>query len=67
MSAVARRAEVGIAILARNFPTRADLITATFAANMTAHVDAIETALGDADPLARVLPVRRDRLRDAGR
>jgi AcrR family transcriptional regulator len=50
MSAVARRAELGIATLSRNFPTREDLITATFAAQMRAQVDVIDTALGDPDP-----------------
>jgi AcrR family transcriptional regulator len=50
MSEVARRADVGIATLCRNFATREDLITATFAAKMTAYADAIDTALADPDP-----------------
>jgi AcrR family transcriptional regulator len=50
MSEVARRAGVGIATLSRNFATREDLITATFAAKMTAYADAIDTALTDPDP-----------------
>jgi AcrR family transcriptional regulator len=50
MSEVARRAGVGIATLSRNFATREELITATFAATMTAYADAIDTALADPDP-----------------
>jgi AcrR family transcriptional regulator len=50
MSEVARRAGVGIATLSRNFATREDLITATFAARMTAYADAIDDALADPDP-----------------
>jgi AcrR family transcriptional regulator len=47
---VARRADVGIATLLRRFPTREDLITATFADKMTAYAKAIEVALTDPDP-----------------
>lgn len=50
MNEVARRAGVGIATLFRRFPTRDDLITATFAGKMTAYADAIEDALADPDP-----------------
>lgn len=50
MAEVARCAEVGIATLFRRFPTREDLITATFADKMTAYADAIDTALADRDP-----------------
>jgi AcrR family transcriptional regulator len=50
MSAIARRAGVGIATLFRRFPTRDDLITATFAAPMSDYVCAIEAAAADPDP-----------------
>ena len=50
MAEIARRAGVGIATLYRRFPTREDLITATFAAKMKAYVEAIEQALQDPDP-----------------
>lgn len=50
MSEVARRADVGIATLARNFADREELIAATFGATMTAYADAADTALADPDP-----------------
>jgi AcrR family transcriptional regulator len=50
MSEVARRAGVGIATLARNFPTRDALIAETFGPSMTAYADAVEVALQDPDP-----------------
>jgi AcrR family transcriptional regulator len=50
MTEVARRAGVGVATLFRRFPTRDDLITATFAAKMAAYADAIDEALADPDP-----------------
>jgi AcrR family transcriptional regulator len=50
MAEVARRAGVGIATLFRRFPTREDLITATFAGKMAAYSAAIDTALRDPDP-----------------
>jgi len=50
MAEIARRAGVGIATLYRRFPTRDDLITATFAMKMKAYVDAIDQALQDPDP-----------------
>lgn len=50
MNEVARRAGVGVATLFRRFPTREDLITATFADKMAAYADAIDDALTDADP-----------------
>ncbi|WP_154794439.1 TetR/AcrR family transcriptional regulator [Occultella kanbiaonis] len=50
MAEVARRAEVGIATLYRRFPTREDLIAATFAGKMATYADAVEQALADPDP-----------------
>jgi AcrR family transcriptional regulator len=50
MSEVARRAGVGIATLIRNFPSRGDLIAATFGAAMTAYADAAAAAVADPDP-----------------
>jgi AcrR family transcriptional regulator len=50
MTEVARRAGVGVATLFRRFPTRDDLIVATFADKMTAYADAIDGALEDPDP-----------------
>jgi Bacterial regulatory proteins, tetR family. len=50
MNEIARRAGVGIATLYRRFPTREDLITATFALKMKAYADAIDEALRDPDP-----------------
>jgi AcrR family transcriptional regulator len=50
LAEVARRADVGVATLFRRFPTRDDLITATFAEKMRAYSDAIDDALRDPDP-----------------
>jgi AcrR family transcriptional regulator len=50
MNEIARRAGVGVATLFRRFPTRADLIAATFADKMTAYAEAIDAALADPDP-----------------
>jgi AcrR family transcriptional regulator len=50
MNEIARRAGVGIATLYRRFPTREDLITATFSVKMKAYADAIDQALQDPDP-----------------
>ncbi len=50
MNEVARRAGVGVATLFRRFPTREDLITATFADKMAAYSEAIDDALADPDP-----------------
>lgn len=47
---IAKRAGTGNATLYRRFPTRADLVAAVFAERMAAHVEAVETALGDGDP-----------------
>lgn len=50
MNEIARRAGVGIATLLRRFPTRDDLIAATFADKMHAYSQAIDEALADPDP-----------------
>jgi len=50
MADIARHARVGVGTLYRRFPTRDDLIAATFAAKMTAYADAVERALADPDP-----------------
>ncbi|HEY9408196.1 MAG TPA: helix-turn-helix domain-containing protein [Jiangellaceae bacterium] len=50
MTAIARRAQVGIATLYRRFPTREDLVAAVFTDRMEAYAAAITTALADADP-----------------
>lgn len=50
MSAVARRAGVGIATLYRRFSTSDDLVAAVFAAKMDAHASAAEAALDVEDP-----------------
>ena len=47
---IARRAGVGVATLFRRFPTRDDLLAATFAEKMQAYADAIDDALADPDP-----------------
>jgi len=47
---IARRAGVGVATLFRRFPTRDDLVAATFADKMHAYADAIDAALADPDP-----------------
>lgn len=46
---IARRAGVGVATLFRRFPTRGELISATFADKMAAYRAAIEEALADPD------------------
>lgn len=46
---VARHAEVGIATLYRRFPTRDDLIVASFQEKMEAWADAVEAALQEPD------------------
>lgn len=50
MTEIARRAGVGVATLFRRFPTREDLITATFAQKMAAYAREIDDALADPDP-----------------
>jgi AcrR family transcriptional regulator len=50
MTEIARRADVGIATLYRRFPTREDLIEATFVAKMAAYAEAAEAALEADDP-----------------
>jgi AcrR family transcriptional regulator len=50
MSEVARCAGVGAATLQRRFPSREDLITATFASKMTDYANAIDRALAKKDP-----------------
>ena len=50
LNEVARRAGVGVATLFRRFPTREDLISATFADRMAEYAALIETALADPDP-----------------
>jgi AcrR family transcriptional regulator len=50
LNEVARRAGVGVATLFRRFPTREDLIAATFADPMAEYAALIETALADPDP-----------------
>jgi AcrR family transcriptional regulator len=47
---IARRAGVGVATLFRRFPTRDDLVAATFAEKMRAYSEAIDEALADPDP-----------------
>jgi AcrR family transcriptional regulator len=47
---IARRAGVGIATLFRRFPTRHDLLVATFGPKLTAYTEAIDRALKDPDP-----------------
>src|SRR5215210_4923332 len=47
---IARRAGVGVATLFRRFPTRDDLVGATFADKMRAYAAAIDDALADPDP-----------------
>ncbi|WP_433519461.1 TetR/AcrR family transcriptional regulator [Nonomuraea sp. CA-143628] len=50
MSAVARRAGVGVATLYRHFPTRTVLATAAFAEQLALCVAAFDEALADPDP-----------------
>jgi AcrR family transcriptional regulator len=47
---IARRAGVGIATLFRRFPTRQDLLVATFGHKLAAYTEAIDRALQDPDP-----------------
>jgi AcrR family transcriptional regulator len=47
---IARRADIGNATLYRNFPTRADLVSAVFQEQMAAHYEAVQAALQDPDP-----------------
>src|SRR3954451_19560543 len=47
---IAKRAGTGNATLYRRFPTRSDLVSAVFADQMAAHVEAVDAALGDDDP-----------------
>ena len=49
MNEIARRAGVSFATLFRRFPTRGQLLEATFTAKIAAYVDAIDGALGDPD------------------
>ncbi|MFJ6129186.1 TetR/AcrR family transcriptional regulator [Streptomyces griseoviridis] len=50
LSAVARRAGVGMATLYRRFPTRAALVEAAFAEQLSVCASAFEEALADPDP-----------------
>ena len=50
LNEVARRAGVGVATLFRRFPTRGQLIAATFADPMSEYAALVETALADPDP-----------------
>lgn len=50
MTAIARRADVGVATLYRRFPTRASLITEVFTEQLTTCTAVIDEALEDADP-----------------
>ncbi|MER6322501.1 TetR/AcrR family transcriptional regulator [Streptomyces coelicoflavus] len=50
MSAVARRAGVGVATLYRRFPTRSALVTAAFDDQLAVCATAFEEALADPDP-----------------
>ena len=47
---VARRAGVGVATLYRRFPTRADLVAATFERNISRFTEAVDRALANPDP-----------------
>ncbi|MFJ8949235.1 TetR/AcrR family transcriptional regulator [Streptomyces sp. NPDC102340] len=51
LTAVARRAGVGAATLYRHFPTRAALVSAAFAEQLSVCVAALDEALDDPDPL----------------
>ncbi|NRQ36948.1 TetR/AcrR family transcriptional regulator [Nonomuraea sp. NN258] len=50
LTAIARRAGVGVATLYRRFPTRAALVTEAFSEQLTACVSALDEALADPDP-----------------
>ena len=47
---IARRADVGIATLYRNFPSRDELLTAVLMEPLRAHVQAARDGLGEGDP-----------------
>ena len=47
---IARRAGVGIATLLRRFPSREDLIAATFSEKIKQYAEALDQALADPDP-----------------
>ena len=47
---IARRADVGIATLYRNFPSRDELVTAALMEPLRAHVQAARDGLGEGDP-----------------
>ena len=47
---VARSAGVGVATLYRRFPTRADLVAATFERNISRFTEAVDRALANPDP-----------------
>lgn len=47
---ISRRAGVGIATVYRRFPTRHDLITATFEGKMAAYLEELDAARSDPDP-----------------
>jgi AcrR family transcriptional regulator len=50
MAKIAERAGVGVGTLYRRFPTRDDLLSATFLAKMTEYADLVEEALAESDP-----------------
>jgi AcrR family transcriptional regulator len=50
LEAIARRAGVGQATLYRRFPSRQDLLVATFGPKLAAYTEAIDRALQDPDP-----------------
>lgn len=50
MSAIARRAGVGVATLYRRFPTRDDLVTAAFTDEISTCAGLLDRALADPDP-----------------
>jgi AcrR family transcriptional regulator len=50
MSAIARRAGVGVATLYRRFPTRESLVTEVFADQLTACASLVDDGLADPDP-----------------
>lgn len=50
LTEISRRAGVGAATLFRRFPTREDIITATFGQQMAEYAAAIDEALADPDP-----------------
>ena len=52
LEAIAQRAGVGIATLYRRFPTRDDLVAASFAPRMAEYIAAVDEALRAADTWA---------------